>query len=153
MEKRDKEIFMQSPDRRCLAMLGKLLRRATNSVNGRIGSTLQSKNKRALHRQEARIHIRIWSVDPLHIVQFAKHKFCVSQDYIPAGATGRHVTRWKQVFHFFLVLQSRKRVAEPKGPPRVYSPMHAPEKKNSTSLHVEGSTNIRWMFFFCPLLV
>ena len=31
-----------------------------------------------------------------------------------AGATGRHVTRWEQVFfYFFLVRQSRKRVAEP----------------------------------------
>ena len=35
MEKRDNEIFMQSPDRRYLAMQGKLLRRASTSVKGR----------------------------------------------------------------------------------------------------------------------
>ena len=45
-----------------------------------------------------------------------KHKFCVSPGYIPAGATGRHVTRWEaaesKFFICFLVWQSRKRVAE-----------------------------------------
>ena len=40
MEKRDKEIFMQSPGRRYLAKLGKQLRRETTSVNERISSTL-----------------------------------------------------------------------------------------------------------------
>ena len=36
MEKRDNEIFMQSPDRRYLAMQGNKLSRETTSVNERI---------------------------------------------------------------------------------------------------------------------
>ena len=45
MEKRDSEIFMQSPGgpgpgRRYLAMQGKLLRRETTSVKARFASTL-----------------------------------------------------------------------------------------------------------------
>ena len=40
MEKRDNEIFMQSPGRRYLAMQGKQLRRETTSVNETISSTL-----------------------------------------------------------------------------------------------------------------
>ena len=40
MEKRDNEIFMQSPGRRYLAKLGKQLRRETTSVKVRFGSTL-----------------------------------------------------------------------------------------------------------------
>ena len=62
MEKRDFEFFRQSPNR-YLAMPGRQLRRATTSVNGRIGSTLKSMKKRVLHRQKARIHIQIRSVD------------------------------------------------------------------------------------------
>ena len=75
-------------------MPGKQLRRETASVKVRFGSTLQGKKKRAVHRQKARIpiQVRIGSVD-LHFVQSIKHKFCVSPGFIPAGATGRHVTR------------------------------------------------------------
>ena len=40
MEARDNEFFMQSPGRQYLAMPGKLLRRATTSINARIVSTL-----------------------------------------------------------------------------------------------------------------
>ena len=40
MEKRDNEIFIQSPGRRYLAMPGKQLRRETTSVNETISSTL-----------------------------------------------------------------------------------------------------------------
>ena len=45
MEKRDNlnQIFVQSPGRRYLAMQGKLLRRATTSVNGRIPPIEQEK--------------------------------------------------------------------------------------------------------------
>ena len=49
-EKRDNKFFMQSPGTRYLAMTGKLLHtvlRATISVNGRIGSMLYSKERRA----------------------------------------------------------------------------------------------------------
>ena len=67
MEKRDNEIFMQSSGSRYLAMLNKLLRRATTSVDEGIGSTLSSKKKRVLHRQKARIHIQIRSVE-VHLV-------------------------------------------------------------------------------------
>ena len=62
MEKRDNEIFMQSPGRRYLAMPGKQQRRETTSVNERICSTLLSKKKRGLHRQKARNHIQVRSV-------------------------------------------------------------------------------------------
>ena len=41
----------------------KLLRRATTIVNERISSTPLSKRKEVLHRQKARIHIRIRSVE------------------------------------------------------------------------------------------
>ena len=102
---------MQSPGRRYLA------RQATAQGNHHCQSKVRfhavGQKKRVVHRQKARIHIRIRSVD-LHFVQSTKHKFCVSQGFIPAGATGRHVTMWEQVFFIFvLVLQSRKRVAEP----------------------------------------
>ena len=63
MEKRDNEIFMQSPGRRYLAKLGKQLRRETTSINERIYSIIQSNKKRVVHRHKARIHIRIRSVD------------------------------------------------------------------------------------------
>ena len=56
-----------SPGSRYLVMLGKLLRRATTSVNGRIVSTLNTKEKRVLHGQKSRTHTRIRSVD-LHFV-------------------------------------------------------------------------------------
>ena len=39
MEKRENRIFMQSHGRQYLAMLGKLLRRTTTSLKGRIVST------------------------------------------------------------------------------------------------------------------
>ena len=55
--KRDHKFFMQSPDSRYLAMLGKLLFRATTSVNWRLVSTLESKKKRVLHSQKVKIHI------------------------------------------------------------------------------------------------
>ena len=100
MEKRDNEFFMQSPARRYLAMPGKLFLRATTSINGRFGSTPKSKKKGGLHRLKERIHIRIRSVD-LHFVSSAKHKFCVSPDYIPAGETGRHGTRWELAYFYF----------------------------------------------------
>ena len=59
MEKRDSDnkVFMQSPGSRYLAMQGKLLHRANTSVNGRIGSTLQSKNKgRCIGRKQESGH-------------------------------------------------------------------------------------------------
>ena len=70
MEKleRDKEIFMQSPGRRYPAMPGKQLRIETTSVKGRFDSTLQGKKKSVVHRQKARIHIRIRSVDKTQIL-------------------------------------------------------------------------------------
>ena len=40
MEKRNNEIFMQSPGRQYLVMQGKQLSRETTSVNERISSTL-----------------------------------------------------------------------------------------------------------------
>ena len=67
MEKRNNEIFMQSPAHRYLAMPGKLLRRTTTSINGRISPTLWSKKQWVLNRQKARIHILIRSVY-LHFV-------------------------------------------------------------------------------------
>ena len=53
---------------------GQAAAQSNHSVNKRIGSTLQSKKKRALHRQKAGIHIRMRSVDP-HFVQSEKHNF------------------------------------------------------------------------------
>ena len=61
---RFRTVKFRSPGRRYLAMPGKQLRRETTSVKVRLGC--QSK-KRAVHRQKARIHIRIRSVD-LHFV-------------------------------------------------------------------------------------
>ena len=48
MEKTFNEIFMQSPGSRYLAMQVKLLRRASTSINRRIGSTLWSKKQKGV---------------------------------------------------------------------------------------------------------
>ena len=66
MKERNHEIFMQSPGSQYLVMPGKLLLTvciATTSVNRRINFTVTSKKKRGLHRQKARIHIKIRRVD------------------------------------------------------------------------------------------
>ena len=113
----ENEIFMQSPGRRYLAKQGKQLHRETTSVKVSLSKVLFHavglKKKKVVHRQKARIHIRIRSMD-LHFMQSTKYKFCVSLGFIPAGVTGCHVTRWERVFFYFLLVQqSRKRVAEP----------------------------------------
>ena len=41
------------------------------------------------------------SVD-LNFVQSTKHRICVWQGFVQAGATCHHVTRWEQVFVYFL---------------------------------------------------
>ena len=72
----------------------------------------QEKKMQCIGReQESIFESEAWSrrgvgVD-LHFVLSTKHKFCVSPGFISARATGRHVTRWEQVFFiFFLVQQS-----------------------------------------------
>ena len=65
MEKRDNKIFMQSPCRRYCAMQGKLLHRATTRVNGRIGSTLNSKKKgRCIGRERS---VESWTYISYHL--------------------------------------------------------------------------------------
>ena len=86
MEKCKNEIFIQSPGSRYLALPGKLLHRAANGVHGMIRSVLKSKKKRGLHRQKARIHVRIISVEPTFRV-ISEALFGVSSGHIPAGPT------------------------------------------------------------------
>ena len=102
MEKRNHEIFMQSPGRRYLAMPGKLLRRKTTSINGRFSSTLWSKKKWVMHRQKQKsiFESGAWT----YISCNCRSTIFVFRRIIhrrrEARATVRHVTRWKKVFYF-----------------------------------------------------
>ena len=102
---------MQSHGNWYLAMEGKLLRKATTSVKERISSTLWSQKKKVLQRQTAK-NPYLNQECGFTFFLIGEAQICVSPDYIPTRAMGRHVTRWKQFF-FFLVQQSRKLVAEP----------------------------------------
>ena len=63
MQKRKNEIFMLLLCSLYLAMPNKLLCSTTTNTNRKSWSTLQSKKQEGLHRQKARIHIRIGRVD------------------------------------------------------------------------------------------
>ena len=63
MEKRDNEIFIQSPGSRYLAIQGKQLHRATAIVNGKIGSTQRKKRACIGKKPESIFMIRITNLD------------------------------------------------------------------------------------------
>ena len=100
MDKRDQKTFIQSPCRQYIAMPGKLLRRANTQASV---SSLWEDHFRTIE-QEKKGCALAESESPYSNQErgpaFCVIKFCVSPDYIPAGATGQHVTRWKQVLFF-----------------------------------------------------
>ena len=90
---------MQSPGRWYLAMPGKLLRRTTTtgppvSMRGSVPPYGARKNGCCIGRkQESMFKSGAWTY-----ISCNRR----SPDYIPAQATGRHLTRWKQVCFYFL---------------------------------------------------